>query len=63
MSKHLGSVENNSDMSDFWFKEIILAAGIRNRLMRPCLKIEQLGGHCSDVARRVPEWWEVVRSR
>lgn len=32
--------------SDFWFKEIILAAGIRNRLVRPCLKIEQLGGYC-----------------
>ena len=51
--------------SGFWFKEIILAAGIRDRLMRPCLKIEQLGGSCSDVlsCRRVQEWWEVVSSR
>lgn len=46
--------------SDFWFKEIILAAGLRNRRMRPCLEIEQLGDYYSDLAGRVQELWEVV---
>ena len=47
--------------SDFWFKEIILARVLRNRLMRSCLEIEQIGGYCSDLAGRVQELWEVVR--
>lgn len=29
--------------------------------MRSCLEIEQIGGHCSDLAGRVQELWEVVR--